>query len=69
MEEDALADVMSKELSRQLRGVRRSLVLREIAGDGHCQYRAVCVQCPSYGYAGSDRLRREVVTHVNGHQK
>ena len=61
---DHVRDVLATQLSEQLEGVRQSLRLQRIDGDGHCQYRAVAWQCSAYGPRGHARLRKDVVAHV-----
>ena len=64
MHADQVRDVLATQVSEQLEGVRRSLTQRPIATDGHCQFRAVAWQCPTYGSRAHARLRSDVVAHL-----
>ena len=63
-----VAEVVSEVLAEYLQPIRHQLHRRAIPGDGACQFRAVTVQCPAYGYGGHARLRQEAVDHVRAHR-
>ena len=59
----AAVDAMTAALAERLEGVRPSLTCVDVPADGHCQYRAVCLQ--SHSNRGRARLRQNVITHVS----
>ena len=62
--DDAAGEAMAAVLAERLKDVRHSLHRYSIPGDGHCQYRAVSVQCRGYGFNAFDRLRAKVIKYV-----
>lgn len=60
---------MAAALAEQLVEVRPLLHVVATPKDGHCQYRAVSLQCRRYGYDGHARLRNRAIEHVNSNQE
>ena len=66
---DAAVDAMAAALTARLVDVRPNLEIQPVSPDGHCQYRAVSMQCRTYGSQGHERLREHAIRHVEAHKE